>query len=71
MKYMLMMQFSQAAADFPQIHTWKPEEIKQHIAFMGEVNGTLIESGEWVAAEGLGARDDLKIVRAVRTVRRW
>jgi hypothetical protein len=63
-KYMLMMQFSQVSADFPEIHTWKPEEIEKHIAFMGEVNESLTKSGEWVVAEGLGAPDDLKIVRA-------
>ncbi|MFI5839252.1 YciI family protein [Catenuloplanes sp. NPDC051500] len=61
---MLMMQFSQVSVDFPEIHTWKPEEIEKHIAFMGEVNEALTKSGEWVAAEGLGAPNELKIVRA-------
>lgn len=64
MKYMLMMQFSQASADFPQISTWKPEEIERHIAFMGEVNATLTASGEWVTGEGLADPSELKIVRS-------
>ncbi len=64
MKYMLMMQFSQTAVDFPRIETWKPEEIERHIAFMGEVNATLTKSGEWVTGEGLAAPEELKIVRA-------
>ncbi|WP_307249139.1 YciI family protein [Catenuloplanes indicus] len=61
---MLMMQFSQASADFPQISTWKPEEIERHIAFMGEVNATLTASGEWVSGEGLADPAELKIVRS-------
>ena len=35
MKYMLLMQFSAAGADFPRIDTWTPEEIQAHIGFMG------------------------------------
>ncbi|WP_310376251.1 YciI family protein [Catenuloplanes atrovinosus] len=61
---MLMMQFSQAAAEFPAIGTWKPEEVERHIAFMGEVNAALTEAGEWVSGEGLADPAELKIVRA-------
>ncbi|GAB7042768.1 MULTISPECIES: YciI family protein [Catenuloplanes] len=64
MKYLLMMQFSQASTEFPQISTWKPEEIERHIAFMGEVNATLTASGEWVSGEGLAGPEETKIVRS-------
>ena len=64
MKYMLLMQFSTRTADFPEISTWTPEEIRAHIAFMGEVNGKIQESGEFVDAQGLAGADTAKIVRA-------
>jgi hypothetical protein len=64
MKYMLLMQFSAAGADFPSIDTWTPAEIQAHISFMGEVNGKLTAAGEWVDAQGLGGPQQAKIVRA-------
>ncbi len=64
MKYMLLMQFSAAGTDFPQIHTWTPEEISAHIGFMGEVNAKLVADGEWVDGQGLAGPAQAKIVRA-------
>ncbi|MEO3745784.1 YciI family protein [Plantactinospora sp. B5E13] len=64
MKYMLLMQFSEAAAEFPPIHAWTPEEIQAHIGFMGDVNGKLVASGEFVDGQGLAMPDQAKIVRA-------
>ncbi|GIJ29428.1 hypothetical protein Vqi01_45900 [Micromonospora qiuiae] len=64
MKYMLLMQFSAAGTDFPEIHTWTPEEIRAHIGFMGEVNAKLVADGEWVDGQGLAGPAQAKIVRA-------
>jgi hypothetical protein len=63
-KYMLLMQFSAANTDFPPIGNWRPEEIQAHIAFMGDVNRELTESGEWVDGQGLAMPDQARIVRA-------
>ncbi|MEW2360314.1 YciI family protein [Spirillospora sp. NPDC029432] len=64
MKYMLLMQFGAEPVDFPPLDTWTPDEIKAHIAFMGESNRKLTESGELVSAEGLDGPEAAKIVRA-------
>jgi hypothetical protein len=64
MKYMMLMQFSTQTATFPELSTWTPEEIRAHIAFMGEVNTALQEAGEFVDAQGLAGADTAKIVRA-------
>lgn len=64
MKYMLLMQFSPAGAEFPSIDTWKPAEIQAHIGHMGEVNEKLIAAGEFVDAQGLAMPDQAKIVRS-------
>ncbi|WP_444950515.1 YciI family protein [Micromonospora ureilytica] len=64
MKYMLLMQFSAAGTDFPGIDTWTQDEVRAHIAFMGEVNAKLTAAGEWVDAQGLGGPQQARIVRA-------
>lgn len=64
MKYMLLMQFSAAGTDFPPIDTWTPEEIRAHIAFMGETNAKLAADGELVDGQGLAGPAQAKIVRA-------
>ena len=64
MKYMLLMQFSEANADFPAIGTWAPEDVRAHIAFMQEVNRKLISAGELVDAQGLAMPDQARIVRS-------
>ncbi|MCQ4207061.1 MULTISPECIES: YciI family protein [Streptomyces] len=65
MKYMLLMQFSAAQHDeVPPIDSWSPDELKAHIAFMGETNATLEKNGEFVDAQGLAMPDTARIVRA-------
>lgn len=64
MKYMLLMQFSAENSGFPDISTWTPEEIRAHIAFMGETNTMLKDAGEFVDAQGLAGVDTARIVRA-------
>lgn len=64
MKYMVLMQFSEATAGFPGISTWTPEELGAHIGFMRELNTGLIAAGEFVDAQGLAGADTARIVRA-------
>ncbi|MER8185035.1 YciI family protein [Kitasatospora sp. NPDC094015] len=64
MKYMLLMQFSAATADFPTIDTWTPEEIQAHIGFMRDTNAELSAAGELVDAQGLAMPDSARIVRS-------
>lgn len=62
MKYMLMM--NAPGPVVYQIQTWPMEDIKAHIAFMGNFGKKLKESGEWVDGQGLTAPDQAKLVRA-------
>lgn len=64
MKYMLLMQFSAENAGFPDLSSWTPEEIRAHIAFMGDTNTMLKDAGEFVDAQGLAGPDTARIVRA-------
>ncbi|WP_246017307.1 YciI family protein [Micromonospora pisi] len=63
-KYMLLMQFSAATADFPSIDTWSPQEIQAHIGFMRDSNAKLAADGEMVDGQGLAGADQARIVRA-------
>ncbi len=62
MKYILMM--NTPGGGPYQIAQWPQQDIKAHIAFMGDINRQLRESGELVAAEGLAGPDQAKLVRA-------
>ncbi|GLY83137.1 hypothetical protein Airi02_010670 [Actinoallomurus iriomotensis] len=64
MKYMMLMQFSAAQADFPSIDTWSAEEVTAHLDFMRRTNEELVRSGEFVDGQGLAMPDQAKIVRA-------
>jgi len=64
MKYMLMMQGTQA--NFQAFLSWPPEDIKAHIYFMQRFSKELTESGELVSAEGLAFPDQAKVVQARR-----
>jgi hypothetical protein len=66
MKYMLLMQPSEQRLNHPPIHTWEPAEIKAHIQFMQDFNQSLIESGEFVDAQGLAGPEEAKVVVAVQ-----
>lgn len=65
MKYMLLMQPSERL-EHPPIHTWEPAEIKTHIQFMQDLNKSLIDSGEFVEAQGLAGPEEAKVVVAVQ-----
>lgn len=61
MKYMLMMN---APGKTPyEIFSWPKSDIEAHIAFMRGFASKLSANGELVAAEGLAAPDQAKLVR--------
>lgn len=62
MKYMLMMAGPQQ--DWQQMATWSPDDIRAHIQFMQTFNEKLVESGEFVEAQGLAGPETAKVVRA-------
>ncbi len=61
MKYILMMNTMRAGHGVP---TWPKGDLDAHIAFMMNLNKSLYESGEFVAAEGLSFPEQAKLVRA-------
>jgi hypothetical protein len=60
---MLMMNVPRGSGSY-QITNWSPDDFKAHIAFMHRLNKELTEAGELVAAEGLAAPGEAKLVRA-------
>ena len=63
MKFMLMMNAPRGNGDWG-INDWSAEDFQAHIAFMRRFNEELRASGEWVAAEGLAAPAQARVVRA-------
>jgi hypothetical protein len=62
-KYMLMMHAPRGTGEY-QISSWSPDDFKAHMDFMHALNRDLIETGEWVAAEGLAPPGQARLVRA-------
>jgi hypothetical protein len=62
MKYMLLMQGSQAG--WQTFNGMPLDDVKAHIGFMKRLNAELTESGELVDAQGLAFPDQAKVVRA-------
>jgi hypothetical protein len=62
-KYMLMMSAKRGKGDW-EVMNWPPEDLKAHIGFMKRFGKELRESGELVAAEGLAAPEQARLVRA-------
>ncbi|NED95377.1 hypothetical protein G1H11_08615 [Phytoactinopolyspora alkaliphila] len=63
MKYMLLMQGSQAESQ-EWVNSLSAEEFKAHIDFMGTFNEELTRSGELVDAQGLAGPEQAIVVRA-------
>jgi hypothetical protein len=63
MKYILMMHAPRGQGD-RQVFNWPPEDLKAHIRFMKQLHKELTDAGELVAAEGLAAPGQARIVRA-------
>ena len=66
MKYMLMMHAPRSASGEWSVASWPPGDLKAHIGFMKRLAKDLSDSGELVAAEGLAAAEQARIVRAGR-----
>ena len=62
MRFMLMMHAPRVAGDWA-VNKWSPDELKNHIGFMHDLNRDLTASGELVGAEGLAPPGDAKVVR--------
>ena len=63
MKYMLMMNARRGKGDWA-VSDWSAEELKAHIGFMMRFAKELQDAGELIAAEGLAAPGQARIVRA-------
>jgi hypothetical protein len=63
-KYIVLMQFSAAGAEFPAMDTWTPEEVRAHMQHMHRLNEELEAAGERVDAQGLAGPQAARIVRA-------
>ena len=64
MKFILMMHVPANAPAGAGIASWKPEEVKNMIQFMKELNADLSARGELASAEGLDYPPRPRIVRA-------
>ncbi len=62
MKYILMMHCPRKGYD--SFGAWPKKDIEAHMAFMHNYNKAIVESGEFVSAEGLADPHEAKIVRA-------
>jgi hypothetical protein len=62
MKYMLLMTTNAKA--FDDMADWSPEQVKEMLAFMGQIGEELAASGELVDAQGLTHPNQAKIVQA-------
>ncbi len=62
MKYILMMNCPKNG--YESFGSWPKEALQDHIRFMMELNKSLKQSGELVAAEGLASPMEAKMVRA-------
>jgi hypothetical protein len=65
MKFMLMMNAPRGNGDW-SVAEWRPTDIKAMVNFMKAFGKKLAENGELVAAEGLTAPAQAKLVRASR-----
>ena len=62
MKYILMMNIPRSG--YAVFGAWSQKEIEANIKFVRNLNKTLSDSGEFVAAEGLALPDQARLVRA-------
>lgn len=66
MKFMLMMNAPKGDGDWG-VSRWAPEDLHAHIRFMKRFAKELSEAGQLVAAEGLAAPGQARIVRSGKT----
>ena len=63
MKFLLMMNAAYGTGDWG-IFQWKPEEIKNHVAYWNSLNADLRAAGELVSVQALTGPREAKLVRA-------
>ena len=63
MRFMLMMHAPRGTGDY-QINSWSPDDLKNHIGFMHELNKELKQAGEYIDTQGLTPPGQAKLVRA-------
>jgi len=63
MRFMLMMHAPRGTGDY-QINSWSPDDLKNHIGFMHELNKELKQAGEYIDVQGLTPPGQAKLVRA-------
>lgn len=61
MKYILLMSGTKAGVD--GYHAWSQKDIQAHMAMLQSINNKLVESGEFVATQGLAEPKEAKMVR--------
>jgi hypothetical protein len=60
MKYILLMSGTRAGVE--AYHAWSKGDIEAHMAVLHRINQDLIESGEFVATQGLAEPKEAKVV---------
>lgn len=63
MKFLLMMNAAFGTGDW-DIFQWKPEEIKNHVAYWNSLNAELRAAGELVSVQALTSPREARLVRA-------
>jgi hypothetical protein len=63
MRYMMLMNAPGGSGGY-KVNEWAQEDFKAHMAFMHDFNRHLVESGEFVDAQGLAPPSQAKLVRA-------
>ena len=64
MKYILMMTGTKAGVD--RYHAWAKSDVEAHMSVLHGIHKELMDSGEFVATQGLTGPDEAKLVRGVR-----
>ena len=63
MKFLLMMNAAFGTGDW-DIFQWKPDEIKNHVAYWNSLNAELRAAGELVSVQALTGPREARLVRA-------
>jgi hypothetical protein len=64
MKYILLMTGTKSGVD--HYRTWAKADVDAHMAILGKISQELIESGEFVATNGLAGPDQARTVRGMK-----
>lgn len=64
MKYILLMTGTKAGVD--TYRSWTKKDIEAHMAVLTGINDELVQSGEFVATQGLAAPHEAKLVQGLK-----